>query len=324
MGLIVHRKKQIVCTIIIEKICVLRTAAVLNYKQLHYFWRVAKAGSIARAASQLRLAPQTISAQIGTLEEQLGAKLFRRVGRGLELTPAGDLTLSYADEIFQIGRELEANLRNQADSKDILFRVGVADVVPKSIAYRLLAPALAGGARVRLICREDKLDRLFAEIATHKVDLVIADRPLPHALGVKGHSHSLGRTALAFFATADLTARYQPGFPRSLHGAPMLIPGDSSTIQMGLTRWFSDQQIEPRIVGEFDDSALMKAFGKAGTGIFPAPAILAEEIEEQFGATMIGRAEGIWTRYYAISVERKLSHPAVLAISEAARAEEAR
>lgn len=294
---------------------------MLNFKQLHYFWRVARAGSVARAASQLRLAPQTISAQIGTLEEALGAQLFRRVGRRLELTPAGELTLSYAEEIFQIGRELEANLRNQAASKDILFRVGVADVVPKSIAYRLLVPGLSIDGRLRLLCREDKLERLFAEIAVHRLDLVIADRPLPAALGVKGHSHSLGRTGLAFFAVEELAARYEPGFPQSLNGAPMLIPGEGSTMQMGLTRWFSDQGIEPRIVGEFDDSALMKAFGKAGMGIFPASVVLADEMREQFAARMIGQADGITTEYYAISVERKLSHPAVVAISAAARAD---
>lgn len=294
---------------------------MLNFKQLHYFWRVARAGSVARAASQLRLAPQTISAQIGTLEEALGAQLFRRVGRRLELTPAGELTLSYAEEIFQIGRELEANLRNQAASKDILFRVGVADVVPKSIAYRLLVPGLSIDGRLRLMCREDKLERLFAEIAVHRLDLVIADRPLPAALGVKGHSHSLGRTGLAFFAVEELAARYEPGFPQSLNGAPMLIPGEGSTMQMGLTRWFSDQGIEPRIVGEFDDSALMKAFGKAGMGIFPASVVLADEMREQFSARMIGQADGITTEYYAISVERKLSHPAVVAISAAARAD---
>lgn len=294
---------------------------MLNFKQLHYFWRVARAGSVARAASQLRLAPQTISAQIGTLEEALGAQLFRRVGRRLELTPAGELALSYAEEIFQIGRELEANLRNQAASKDILFRVGVADVVPKSIAYRLLVPGLSIDGRLRLMCREDKLERLFAEIAVHRLDLVIADRPLPAALGVKGHSHSLGRTGLAFFAVEELAARYEPGFPQSLNGAPMLIPGEGSTMQMGLTRWFSDQGIEPRIVGEFDDSALMKAFGKAGMGIFPASVVLADEMREQFSARMIGQADGITTEYYAISVERKLSHPAVVAISAAARAD---
>jgi LysR family transcriptional activator of nhaA len=294
---------------------------VLNYKQLHYFWRVAKAGSIARAAEQLRLAPQTISAQIGTLEDALETELFRRVGRRLELTAAGHLTLSYADEIFQIGKELEETVRNRPGGGDMLFRVGVADVVPKSIAYRLLAPALGSAGRVRLICREDKLERLFAELAIHKVDLVIADRPLPSELGVKGYSHSLGRAPIAFYAEPALAARYRAGFPRSLDGAPMLIPSEGATMRGALSRWFSEHEIEPRIVGEFDDSALMKAFGRAGAGIFPAPAILAEEIREQYGAEIVGRADSVTARYYAISVERKLTHPAVVAISEAAKIE---
>lgn len=292
---------------------------MLNYKQLHYFWRVAKAGSIARAAEQLRLAPQTISTQIGTLEEALGTELFRRVGRRLELTAAGQLTLSYADEIFQIGRELEETVRNRPGRSDMLFRVGVADVVPKSIAYRLLAPALSSAGRVRLICREDKLDRLFAELAIHKMDLVIADRPLPSELGVKGYSHALGRTPIAFYAVRALAERYRKDFPRSLHGAPVLIPSDGATMRGPLTRWFSEHQIEPLIVGEFDDTALMKAFGKAGAGIFPAPTVLADEIRSQYEADIIGRADNVAAKYYAISVERKLTHPAVVAISEAAK-----
>ncbi|MDP2358494.1 MAG: transcriptional activator NhaR [Beijerinckiaceae bacterium] len=292
---------------------------MLNYKQLHYFWKVAKAGSIARAAEQLRLAPQTISAQIGTLEKSLGTELFRRVGRRLEPTPAGQLTLSYADEIFQIGRELEETVRNRPGGSDMLFRVGVADVVPKSIAYRLLSPALSCAARVRLICREDKLDRLFAELAIHKIDLVIADRPLPGELGVKGYSHPLGRTPIAFFAARALAERYKKDFPQSLHGAPVLIPSDGATVRGALTRWFSEHQIEPLIVGEFDDTALMKAFGKAGAGIFPAPTVLADEIRSQYEADIIGRPDRIAAQYYAISVERKLTHPAVVAISEASK-----
>lgn len=292
---------------------------MLNYKQLHYFWKVAKAGSIARAAEQLRLAPQTISAQLGTLEKALDTELFRRSGRRLELTPAGQLTLSYAEEIFQIGRELEETVRNRSSSGDVVFRVGVADVVPKSIAYRLLAPALRSAEHVRLLCQEDKLERLFAELAIHKVDLVIADRPLPSELGVKGYNHSLGRTAIAFYAVRDLAARYQKGFPNSLDGAPMLLPSSGATIRGALTRWFSDHQITPQTVGEFDDTALMKAFGKAGAGIFPAPVILADEIRDQYDAKIIGRADNVAVKYYAISVERKLTHPAIIAISEAAK-----
>ena len=292
---------------------------MLNYKQLHYFWRVAKAGSIARAAEQLRLAPQTISAQIGTLEGALGTALFRRAGRRLELTAAGQLTVSYADEIFQIGKEMEEAVRNRPGSGDMLFRVGVADVVPKSIAYRLLAPAMNLTERVRLVCREDKLERLFAELAIHRLDLVIADRPLPSELGVKGYNHPLGRSPIAFYASPGLAARYREDFPRSLDGAPMLIPGDRATIRGSLTRWFTEHQIQPRIVGEFDDTALMKAFGKAGAGIFPAPAIMADEIRDQYGAAIIGHADSVAAMYYAISIERKLTHPAVVAVSEAAK-----
>jgi len=292
---------------------------VLNYKQLHYFWRVAKAGSIARAADQLRLAPQTISAQIGTLEEALGTALFRRTGRRLELTPAGQMTVSYADEIFQIGRELEEMVRNRPGGDDLLFRVGVADAVPKSIAYRLLAPAMGLAERVRLVCREDKLERLFAELAIHKLDLVIADRRLPSELGVRGYNHALGGSPVAFYGVPRLAAHLRADFPRSLDGAPMLIPGDGSAVRGSLTRWFSEHQIRPRIVGEFDDTALMKAFGRAGTGIFPAPEVLADEIRGNYEAEIIGRAHSVTSMFYAISVDRKLTHPAVVAVSEAAK-----
>ncbi|MBE0529994.1 MAG: transcriptional activator NhaR [Rhodospirillales bacterium] len=294
-------------------------AGRLNYKQLNYFWRVAKSGSVARAAEHLRLAPQTISGQIATLEEALGTELFRRSGRKLELTPAGELALSYAEDIFQIGGELEEVLRNRPGKGDVLFRVGVADVVPKSIAYRLLAPALTLPVRVRVVCREDKLERLFGELAIHKLDLVIADRPLPAGLGVKGYNHALGRASIAFFGAPALVARYRDGFPQSLHGAPLLMPGDGAAMRGAIVRWFSEHKIEPRVVGEFDDAALMEAFGKAGAGIFPAPAILADEIRTQFDADVIGRAENVAAKYCAISVERKLTHPAVVAVSEAAR-----
>lgn len=290
----------------------------LNYKQLHYFWRVARAGSIARAAEQLRLAPQTISAQIGTLEEALSTELFRRKGRRLELTEAGELALTYANEIFQIGRELEETLRNRPVSGDVLFRVGVADVVPKSIAYRLLAPAMNIPAQVRFVCREDKLDRLFGELAIHKLDLVIADRPLPPGLGVKGYSHTLGRAPIACFAAPSLAARLRQDFPRSLHGAPMLLPGDGAVMRGSIIRWFSEHQIEPRIVGEFDDAALMTAFGSAGAGTFPAPVVLADEFRAQYGAEIVGLAESVTVGFFAISVERKLTHPAVVAVSEVA------
>lgn len=292
---------------------------MLNYKQLHYFWAVARAGSIARAAERLHLTPQTISGQIGELESNLGTDLFRRSGRRLELTAAGKLALSHADEIFQIGTELEGHLRNRAVGAEVLLRVGVADVVPKSIAYRLLAPATALADPVRLICQEDKLERLFAELAIHKLDLVIADRPLSSELGVRGYNHPLGRCAVDLHAAPPLAARYRSGFPRSLAGAPLLIPGAASTMRGALLRWFVERRIEPRVVGEFDDSALMKAFGAGGAGLFPAPAATAEEIRRQFGAEVVGRLEGVEVRYFAVSVERRLTHPAVVVVTREAK-----
>ena len=292
---------------------------MLNYKQLYYFWNVAKAGSITRAAERLHLTPQTISGQISELERALGSDLFRRAGRRLELTAAGTLALSHADEIFQIGNELEESLRNRSGSSELPFRVGVADVVPKSIAYRLLAPAMTLAEPVRLICLEDKLERLFAELAIHKLDLVIADRPLPTELGVKGYSHALGRCAVVFHAAPELAARYRANFPLSLTGAPLLLPGHSAAVRGPLDRWFSERRIQPHIIGEFDDTALMKAFGQAGVGIFPAPAVTAQEVQHQYSVEMVGRAEEVVVKYYAISVERRLTHPAVLAISQAAK-----
>jgi LysR family transcriptional activator of nhaA len=292
---------------------------MLNYKQLHYFWNVAKAGSITRAAERLHLTPQTISGQLGELERSLGTDLFRRIGRRLELTSAGKLALSHADEIFQIGNELEQSLRSGAGSAEQSFRVGVADAVPKSLAYQLLAPAMALAEPVRLICYEDKLERLFAELAIHQLDLVIADRPLPSELGVKGYNHSLGQCAIAFYAVPELAARYRSRFPHSLDGAPFLLPGDKVAVHAPLARWFNEQQIQPHIIGKFDDSALMKAFGKAGAGVFPAPAILNDEIRAQYGVEVIGCAHEVMVRYYAISIERRLTHPAVVAVSEAAK-----
>lgn len=291
----------------------------MNYKQLYYFWNVARAGSITRAAERLHLTPQTISGQLGELEDQLGTQLFRRVGRRLELTAAGRLAQSQAEEIFQIGQELEQALRHGVGSNEQLFRVGVADAVPKSIAYQLLSPALALEQPMRLICQEDTLERLFAELAIHKLDLVISDQPLPSELGVKGYNHALGRSSIGFYGVPALAARYRPGFPQSLTQAPMLLPGEKAAMQSSLAGWFQALGLHPHVVARFDDSALMKAFGRAGTGIFPAPSVLRDEILAQHGAEEIGVSSEIVVHYYAISVERRITHPAVLAVSRAAK-----
>lgn len=292
---------------------------MINYKQLHYFWAVAKTGSIVRAGEQLNLTPQTISGQIGLLENALGVELFRRAGRRLELTETGRLALSYAEQIFQVGGELEQALRNHPGDRHVLFRVGIADVVPKTIAYHLLAPAMALPEPVRIVCREDKLERLLAELAIQRLDLVIADSPMSSEMNVKGYNHKLGECGITFFATRKLAAVHGSDFPRGLHGAPMLVPGENSIVRGRLMRWFGEQQLQPRIVGEFDDSALMKAFGQSGIGIFIAPSVIADEVRRQYGVEVIGRTDDVSERFYAISVERRLTHPAVVAVNDAAR-----
>ncbi len=292
---------------------------MLNYRQLHYFWVVAKTGSIVRACEQLNLTPQTISGQISLLEQTYGIELFRRVGRQLELTEAGRQTLPYAEQMFQLGGELELMLRAQPNEQQILFRVGVADVVPKSIVYRLIAPTMELSEPLRITCREDKLERLLADLAIQRLDLVISDSPMPSHLDIKGYSQKLGECGISFFATTELAARYGQDFPRSLHGAPLLIPGPETVVRSRLQRWFAEQQIQPRIVGEFDDSALMQAFGQSGSGIFIGPSVIADEVKRQCGVELIGQTDAVSESFYAISVERKIKHPGIVAITEGAR-----
>jgi len=294
---------------------------MLNYRQLHYFWVVAKTGSIVRACEQLNLTPQTISGQITLLEQTYGIELFRRVGRQLELTEAGRQTLPYAEQMFQLGGELELMLRAQPNEQQILFRVGVADVVPKSIVYRLIAPTMELSEPLRITCREDKLERLLADLAIQRLDLVISDSPMPSHLDIKGYSQKLGECGISFFATAELAARYGQDFPRSLQGAPLLIPGPETVVRSRLQRWFAEQQIQPQIVGEFDDSALMQAFGQSGSGIFIGPSVIADEVKRQCGVELIGQTDAVSESFYAISVERKVKHPGIVAITEGARRE---
>ncbi|MBV7527074.1 MULTISPECIES: transcriptional activator NhaR [Pseudomonas] len=294
---------------------------MLNYRQLHYFWVVAKTGSIVRACEQLNLTPQTISGQISLLEQTFGIELFRRVGRQLELTEAGRQALPYAEQMFQLSGELELMLRAQPNEQQILFRVGVADVVPKSIVYRLIAPTMELSEPLRITCREDKLERLLADLAIQRLDLVISDSPMPSHLDIKGYSQKLGECGISFFATPELAARYGHDFPRNLHGAPLLIPGPETVVRSRLQRWFAEQQIQPQIVGEFDDSALMQAFGQSGSGIFIGPSVIADEVRRQYGVQVIGQTDAVSESFYAISVERKVKHPGIVAITEGARRE---
>lgn len=290
----------------------------LNYKHLRYFWVVAKTGSIARAAEQLHLTPQSISGQLSEFAEVLGVTLFRRIGRHLELTEAGRRMLGYADEIFALGDEMLDVVRDQQTVLSLPLKVGVADSVSKSVAYRLLEPALKLEEPVRLICREGRLASLLAELAVHRLDAVIADQTIPGQLNVRAFSHLLGESTLDIFAAPALLAANKR-FPEVLDGMPFLLPGEDHAIRIRLLQWFESRGLRPRIVGEFEDSALMKAFGQAGAGAFAAPSAIAAHIQQQYGVEVVGKVDDVIERLYVISAERRLSHPAIVAIHEGAR-----
>jgi LysR family transcriptional regulator, transcriptional activator of nhaA len=292
----------------------------MNYKHLHYFMQVAKTGSVLGASERLHVTPQTISGQIQLLEEQLGSPLFGKSGRGLVLTEAGRLALGYAEDIFSLGAELEQALREHPNSRPALeFRIGVADALPKPIAHRLVEPATRLEEPVRLVCREWKLDNLLAELALHRLDLVLADTPIPQSVSVKAFSHQLGASGQTFFAAPALADRYREGFPHCMEGAPMLMPAQDSATGQKLQSWFQARAVHPHVVGEFDDSALAMEFGRRGAGLFVAPTVLADDIGRQFDVTAIGEADGITVEYFAISVERRITHPCVVAITRSAR-----
>jgi LysR family transcriptional activator of nhaA len=295
--------------------------ATINFKHLRYFWTIAKAGSIARASAQLHVTPQSISSQLAELEEGLGVALFRRAGRGLEITEIGARIVDYAESIFHLEDELLGMVRDQGASAPLPFRIGVADSVPKSLTYRVIEPALHIDQGVRLICREGRLVALLAELAVHRLDMVIADRPMPADVKVRAFSHLLGTSELAVFGADALVDALPGAFPAMLDGAPFLLPGESVVIRPMLERWFEAQGVRPRIVGEFDDSALLKAFGKGGAGLFVAPMAIADDIREQWGARAIGVVEGLSEQLYAITTERRMQHPAALAFSRAAARE---
>ncbi|KAF1042953.1 MAG: Transcriptional activator protein NhaR [Herbaspirillum frisingense] len=229
------------------------------------------------------------------------------------------MVFDYADRIFTIGEELEEALRFRPGGRALQLRVGVADAVPKAIAYLLLESALAMEDPIRIVCREGKLDVLLADLAIHRLDIIIADSPMPPNVDVRGYHHLLGECDTSFFATAELARRYKKGFPQSLDGAPFLMPGEDAAVRPRLLRWFEKERIRPQIAGEFDDGALLLAFGDAGAGIFAAPAAIAAQIKKQYGLVEIGKTDAVREQFYAISVERRLTHPAVLAIQSAAR-----
>lgn len=294
----------------------------MNFKHLYYFWVTARAGGIMRAGEQLHTTPQTLSGQIKLLEGALGRKLFRKSGRKLELTEDGRIALGYADQIFTLAQELEAALHQAQGGKSVLdFRVGVADSVAKAVAYRLLEPALSVPEPVRLICSEGKFPELLSQLALHRIDLVIADEPMSRRMSIKAFNHALGSTSMSFFCAAALRPHLMGPFPQCLHGMPMLIQGASASVRQQLDAWLTRHQIQPRVIGEFDDGALMTAFGREGRGIFMAPSVLEAETMAQFEVEVIGRSEDLVEEFFAVSVQRRITHPCVVAITDAARAQ---
>ena len=293
----------------------------LNYHHLYYFWLVAREGSIARAAEQLHLAHPTISKQLHQLESSFEDKLFDRVGRNLVLTEFGQTVFRYAEEIFSVGRELQDAVQGRPSDRALRFEVGIPDVLPKLVAHQLLSPAFRLNEDVHLVCREGKHEELLAELAVHRLDIVFSDAPVSPTVSVRAFNHLLGECGLSFFGTSELASKYRRKFPSSLEGAPLLMPSEQTAVRRDLDQWFDTQEIRPRIVGEFEDTALMKVFGQDGVGLFSAPTVIEEEVCRQYKVRVVGRTDAVRERYYAISVERRLKHPAVLAICEAAREE---
>lgn len=291
----------------------------LNYHHLLYFWVVAKEGTIAAACKELNLAQPTISAQLRTLERSLGEKLFTRVGRNLALTETGRVVYRYADEIFSLGRDLLDTVKGRPTGRPLRFNVGVADVLPKLVAYRLLEPALHLPEQVQLVCHEGSPPELLTRLAVYELDLVLSDSPIGPDVKVRAFNHLLGECGVSIFGTNDLAAKYRRRFPKSLDGAPFIIPTANTALRRALEHWFDSEDIRPSVFGEFEDSALLKVFGQAGVGLFAAPTVIEKEVQRQYSVKVVGRVESVRERFYAISVEKKVKHPAVLAIADEAR-----
>ena len=293
----------------------------LNYHHLRYFWAVVQEGSVSAAGKRLRVAQPTVSEQLKTLEQSLGAPLFVRRGRSLALTEIGLVVRRYADEIFALGEELQEALEGRPTGRPQRLSVGISDGLPKLVPYRILEPALRMDEAVHVVCYEDKPDRLLADLSLHAYDLVLTDAPANSLSTAKVYSHLLGESTVSLFALPALAARLRRRFPASLDGAPLLVPPEGMTMRRSLAHWFDQQEIRPRIAGEFQDSALLEVFGQAGAGVFPGLSALEEDIRRKYQVELVGTIPSIRERFYAISVERKLRHPAILAITQAARQE---
>lgn len=292
---------------------------LMNYKHLHYFWMVAHEGSIAKASAKLHITPQTISGQLSLLEERVGNALFDKVGRGLVLTDTGRLVLRYADDIFELGRELGDVLRGAPAVGPSEFIVGAASALPKTIVYKIIEPALNLPHDISLISREGPVDAMLADLAIHKVDMVLSDTPVTNAISVKAYNHLLGESGLSCFASSSLLKTYTKHFPKSLNNAPILLPTPQYAVRQLVDYWLQQNDIHPIICGQFDDSALMKAFGQSGMGLFFMSSTIEEEICSNFNVRVVGRIDEVKQKYYAISAERKVKHPAVAAICDSAR-----
>ncbi|MFM8378527.1 MAG: transcriptional activator NhaR [Planctomycetia bacterium] len=291
----------------------------LNYHHLLYFWTVAKERSVSKAAAALHVAQPTVSAQVRSLERSLGQKLFERQGRQLALTPEGEKVFRYADEIFSLGHELLQAVKGEPQHKPKRFRVGVSDALPKLTTYRLLEPALAIRPAFRLHVRIDKTERLLAELAVHALDIVIADAAMMPSLRVRAFSHLLGETSVSIFGAAALARTVRPGFPRSLHGAPVLLQTTNTAVRQSLDQWFDVHGIEPEIVGEVEDMAMLQTLGEHGLGLFAAPTVMRKEICRRYHVAWVGELDKVREKFYAISVERRITHPAVKLIADQAK-----
>lgn len=291
----------------------------LNYHHLLYFWMVAREGSVTRAGEKLRLRQPTLSGQIRALEQNLGEKLFERRGRGLALTEMGRVVQHYADEIFTLGHELQEAVRGRSGPRTLSLAVGVADVVPKLVAYRLIRPATEGESRVRVLCREDGHDTLLAALSLHELDVVLTDAPLAPGSGFRVYAHLLGECEVSLFGSPALARKVARRFPRSLDGAPLLLPLESTSLRRTVEHWLGTESIRPQIAGEFEDSALLKTFGQAGVGLFFAPSVIAREVQAMYGVKQVARIPAVRERFYAITAERRIKHPVVSLLMEVAR-----
>ncbi len=291
----------------------------LNYNHLYYFWVSAREGSIVKSSSKLFVSQPTISAQIKSLEESLKEKLFNRVGRRLELTEAGHIALRYADEIFGLGKEMRDTLKGIPTSKLPSLTVGISDIMPKMVVHRLLRPLLEGQSGIRLICHEDKTEALIANLAAQKFDILLTDSPLPAGSNVKAFNHLICESGITFFAIKEQALKLKKDFPNSLNGAPCLFPTENTTLRLSLNQWFEEKSIKPNIVGEFEDSALMKVFGQNGAGVFTGPTYVEKEICKQYSVVPLGKTENIRERFFLISPERKVKQASVMQILAAAK-----